>query len=158
YWEMAGYYVGALTLALMLVGLLRKKRELWALFVVSLVGILLAFGEKTPLHKFFFDHVPLFGTLRAPTRALVILVFAAPLVAAEGAQHMTAHFKVGRIRSLIFALIAVASLVGIYFARHPGLAAAEQAGQRAMIHLHLVFAGTFLVLALWKFRWAPFLL
>jgi hypothetical protein len=151
YWEMAGYYVGLPTLALLFVGLRKKKLELWALFAVGVLGVLLAFGEKTPLQKFFFDHVPLFGTLRCPPRALVMLIFAAPVLAAEGLQHLVDHFTVGKVRAVVFAALAVLSLGGlVLLARHHGLTAAEQAGQRAAIQVHIVFAAACAVLALWS--------
>ena len=81
---MAGWYAGALTVLLAPLGLLRRRPELWALGVVALLGILLAFGDGTPVHRFFFRYVPLYGALRCPTRALVMDLFALPILAAEG--------------------------------------------------------------------------
>jgi hypothetical protein len=150
YWEMAGYYVGVLALALMLVGLWRRKGELSALFSVALVAVLLAFGDKTPLLRFCFDHVPLFGTLRCPTRALVMLVFAAPLLGAEGLELMVARFRVGRVREIVFGVLAVVSLGGIFLLHHDKLTATEQAAQRNLIQLHIVVALAFALLALWQ--------
>ena len=84
HWEMAGWYAGALTVLLAPLGLARRRPELWALGGVALLGILLAFGDGTPVHRFFFHYVPLYGALRCPTRALVMDLFALPILAAEG--------------------------------------------------------------------------
>ena len=51
---MAGWYTGALTVLLAPLGLGRRRPELWALGAVALLGILLAFGDGTPVHRFFF--------------------------------------------------------------------------------------------------------
>ena len=70
----------------LLVGLLRRKAELWALFGWPRSGGAAgASATRRRCTSFFFDHVPLFGTLRCPTRALVMLLFAAPLVGRRGA-------------------------------------------------------------------------
>src|SRR5205823_6005973 len=70
HWEMAGWYAGALTVLLAPLGLARRRPELWALGAVALLGVLLAFGDHAPVHRFFFRYVPLYGALRCPTRAL----------------------------------------------------------------------------------------
>jgi hypothetical protein len=86
HWEMAGYYAGAWVVALAPVGLARARRrpELWALFAVSVAAVLLAFGDKGPLHGVFMRVMPLYSTLRCPTRALVMALVAWPILAAEG--------------------------------------------------------------------------
>src|SRR6185312_9862120 len=84
HWEMAGWYTGALTVLLAPLGLARRRPELWALGAVALLGILLAFGDHAPVHRFFFHYVPLYGALRCPTRALVMDLFALPILGAEG--------------------------------------------------------------------------
>ncbi len=88
HWEMAGYYSGALAVLLAPFALLRRRWELGLLFSVSLLGIALAFGDKLPLHGFFFRHVPLYAALRCPTRALVMGLLALPILAAEGLTFM----------------------------------------------------------------------
>jgi hypothetical protein len=106
YWEMAGYYAGLVPLGLMLVGLFRRKPEIWALFGSALVAVVLAFGEKTPLHKLFFRFVPLFGTLRCPTRALILVIFAASLLGAEGLQWLLER-PAARVRAIIGGAVAL---------------------------------------------------
>jgi hypothetical protein len=149
YWEMAGYYVGVLSMVLMFVGL--KKRQLWGLFGAAVLGVLLAFGDRTPVLEFFFRHVPLFATLRCPTRALVMLVFAAPVLGAEGLQHMCAHFKVGRVREIVLGALAAVVLGATVMAfYHDARTLTEHAGVRAMVQLHLVVGVSLLLLALFS--------
>lgn len=95
HWELAGYYQGALALLLALPGALlrspsqsgpRIAAERIALLLLSLLAVLLALGDAGPVHRFAFHHVPLYGALRCPARALCMLVIALPILGAHGAE------------------------------------------------------------------------
>ncbi|HEX4461386.1 MAG TPA: hypothetical protein VIA18_25570, partial [Polyangia bacterium] len=143
HWEMAGWYTGALTVALAPFGLLRRRRELWALFVVALVGIGLAFGDHGFLHPFFFRHVPLYGALRCPTRALVMDLFALPILAAEGAAWLSERPRLQRSPALTLAcvlLVGGLAAAGLLHRPHPKLPVADRASYAAFAHLAWVVA------------------
>lgn len=117
HWEMAGYYVGALAVLLAPFGVLRRRAELWGLLLVALLAVALAFGDASPVHRFFFYHVPLYGALRCPTRSLVMFLFAVPVLAAEGLTFILAASPVRRGVSwpriaLFVGLFAAAGLGG----------------------------------------------
>lgn len=142
HWEMAGWYTGALTVFLAPFGLLRRRRELWALAVVALVGIGLAFGDHGPLHPFFFRHVPLYGALRCPTRALVMDLFALPILAAEGAAWLSERVRLKRpTATTLAALLVAGGLVAAWSLHRPlKLPAPELATRLALSHLAWVVA------------------
>lgn len=117
HWELAGYYSGALTMLLAPFGLMRRERaERWTLFAAALLGIGLALGDAGPFHRWFFQHVPLYATLRAPTRALVMTLVAVPILAADGLAWLSARAAPSRHRVALagalmaFALVPVAWL------------------------------------------------
>lgn len=167
HWEMAGYYAGAWVVALAPVGLARARRrpELWALFAVSLVAVLLAFGDKGPLHGLFFRHVPLYAALRCPTRALVMALAVWPILAAEGltwllrldgeappspSSRRALAIRVGAV------VVAVAGALAIAWAvTHPKrpVLPSLMAARAALAHLGVVaVAGLALLVALGRAR------
>ncbi|HEX6839340.1 MAG TPA: YfhO family protein, partial [Polyangia bacterium] len=129
-----------LTVLLAPLGLARRRAEVWALGAVAVLGIQLAFGDGTPVHRFFFHYVPLYGALRCPTRALVMDLLALPILAAEGIAWLCDH---AGTRRAIGAAVAVAFVVaGIAFAvvlsRDGRLPPGIVASRHAFAHFALV--------------------
>ncbi|OGO47561.1 MAG: hypothetical protein A2Z30_06600 [Chloroflexi bacterium RBG_16_64_43] len=97
YWEDA-IYIGLLPLGLSLVALiawLRRRREAQAslprfpfgLLAICLpVALILALGNNTPLFPLLYRWVPTFDLFQAPTRIMLIFVFALALLAGAGAE------------------------------------------------------------------------
>jgi len=95
YWEDA-IYVGLLTLLLAIRGVVRWLRERHTaspavqavpFFAVSLIPVvILALGKNTPLFPFLYDHIPTFNMFQAPTRWMVLAVFALCVLGAVGAD------------------------------------------------------------------------
>lgn len=150
HWEMAGFYAGAWVVLLAPFGAaaagalrperLRRAPELWGLLGVSLLGILLSFGPKTPVHRFFFDHVPLYAALRCPTRALVMWLLAGPILAAEALALIVSEPVLRRrLRLLLLAgLVVAAGAAAFYVLRRGGYTPPVLASRRAFGHLALV--------------------
>lgn len=167
HWELAGYYQGALAFFLALPGALlrhhgRRHAERLALFLLSLLAIGIAVGDAGPVHPFLFRHLPLYGALRCPARALVIVVVAAPILAAYGADILLAELRrlparlAGRVGMLAGGGLAVLLVGGAYLlsVRYQQLAkAAPLARQLVLVarsHLVLVLGCGLAVLFL---RW-----
>jgi hypothetical protein len=156
HWEMAGYYAGALVVLLAPFGLARARGrgELWALFALGLVAIVLAFGDATPLHKLFFYAMPLYKSLRCPTRALVMLLLGFPILAAEGLTWLTAPERRRRLTTGIvvaFSVLLVAFAVR-WILLHPKVPVpnTETVARESLAHLTAVIGlgGATLALAL----------
>jgi len=86
----AGHYVGAGVLLLGLLGFVRNRRDRFAqaLMVIGLFGLFLSFGRNSFgfIYDFFYNYVPSFNKLRAPSQSLVLLEFALPILAGLGLQ------------------------------------------------------------------------
>ena len=54
--------------------------------LLSIVGLILAFGVHTPIFPFLFEHVPGFGLFQAPARLLVWWTFGVSILAGIGAE------------------------------------------------------------------------
>lgn len=95
YWEDA-IYVGLLTLILAVRGVARWFRErhtsppagqVVPFFALSLIPVvILALGKNTPIFPFLYDHVPTFNMFQAPTRWMILAVFAMCVLGAVGAD------------------------------------------------------------------------
>jgi hypothetical protein len=167
HWEMAGYYAGAWVVALAPVGLARARRrpELWALFAVSVVAVLLAFGDKGPLHGLFFRHLPLYAALRCPTRALVMALAVWPLLAAEGLTWLLKLLDENdppaiarralllRAGAVVIAVGAALALARVVTHPRPPTPPAQLAARAALAHLGVVaVAGLAILVALGRAR------
>lgn len=86
-WELCGYAIGVVgaLLALCSLGWRERRGERIALFVVTLLACDLARGGGGLMHPLIF-HLPVFGALRCPARALYVWTLAAPILAADGAD------------------------------------------------------------------------
>lgn len=82
-------FPGALVLVLAVIGivyaLLTRHRDALATAVLwTLLGIFGSLGLRFPLHSFFYEHVPLFGGIRAPARWAMVAYCGLALLAAFG--------------------------------------------------------------------------
>jgi hypothetical protein len=92
YWEDA-VYIGLLPLGLAAGAAVRGLRRKGApgfpygyLLVLLPLSLILALGTNTPVFPFLFEHVPTFDLFQAPTRIMIVFVFALCLLAAAGAE------------------------------------------------------------------------
>ena len=112
HWELAGYYPGALAVALAFLAPVIRKRELAALAALSLLAIGLALGDAGPIHPVLFRFVPGYRSLRCPARALFVLVVTVPVLAAEGIHRLRgARLSERALRGSLAALFAAGLLL-----------------------------------------------
>ncbi len=82
-----GLYLGVLPLVLALLGALTvRARPVYFHAALGILAVVLAFGGHTPLFRLVYDLVPGYGANRVPARILVLLAFAAAVLAGYGAD------------------------------------------------------------------------
>lgn len=94
----AAHYVGIAVLVLGIFGawMNRKNRFIQGMIVIGFFGLLLSFGGNFPiLFDIFFNLVPGFNKLRAPSQSLVLLEFVFPILAGFGIESLIALHKSG---------------------------------------------------------------
>ncbi|HEY2747771.1 MAG TPA: hypothetical protein VGL86_24280 [Polyangia bacterium] len=81
-WELCGYGIGVAggLLALASLRVRERRRERVALLFLTVVACVIARGWAQPILR----HLPLYGSLRCPARALYVWTLAAPILAADG--------------------------------------------------------------------------
>lgn len=98
YWEDHAYaglvplFLAVSTFWLLIKRVFQKRRParwrllsfLWALVFIA---FFLAFGKNTPVFPFLYRYVPTFSMFQAPTRYLLWVAFAIPILAAIGIEH-----------------------------------------------------------------------
>jgi len=83
-------YLGAGTLALALVGVLRPRgdRRVWFLTGAALLGTAFALGDATPVHRIAYELVPLVDRFRAPAMMMGPVSFFTALLAGYGVERI----------------------------------------------------------------------
>ena len=104
YWEVQGY-LGLLPMALLSLSPLRR-RALWLFAAVLVLSIWLSFGDNGWLdfHYRLFRFLPGYGGFRNPTRALMLAMFCAAVLAAEALGRLRDEPK---LRARLLAGLAV---------------------------------------------------
>jgi hypothetical protein len=160
HWEMAGYYAGALAVLLAPFGLLRRGRpERWGLLAAGVLGVGLAFGDHGPFHAWFFHYVPLYAGLRCPARALVMVLVAVPILAADGLAWLADRASSGgrrRIALVAAAALSAAAALGVWrLIRAPPAGGPDAQTALALSHLAVVIGTGGTALALLLGSWIP---
>jgi hypothetical protein len=118
-WELCGYAVGAVTALLAPLSFVSRERraERLAMVALILVAVLLAPGSNGPLHRFVYTHVPLYGQMRGPARALYLWTLAVPILGADGLDAAVAWVRTPRGRAVArhVALVGLAAELLITF-------------------------------------------
>ncbi len=116
-------YLGAVIVFLSILGfILVKGWQRWWLLSISIVGIVLAWGDHfKAVNYFLFDYLPLNNKFRAPTLALILPQLAAPILAALGLTALIENkepaaelFKKFKLTAYVGGALVVL-LAGIYF-------------------------------------------
>jgi hypothetical protein len=82
YWIMS-YYTGIITVTLAVLATWRRPRvQIWLPGVLSVICVVLAMGDATPLYPWLRTHVGIVGVVRFPVKFLILPVFVLPLMAA----------------------------------------------------------------------------
>lgn len=86
----APYYAGAVVVFLFAIGLLfADRRWIWWLVPVSLLGIMMSWGDNfSAFNYFLFDHLPGYNKFRSVTFALIIILIAMPLLGLLGLEEV----------------------------------------------------------------------
>ena len=159
-------YVGILPLVFagFAVGI-RQRSDTRMLAAIGIGGLLLALGGYTAVHSLLYQFVPLFGSLRAPARAIVIVDLAISLLAGLGLtllirpfdRRMRRYFiafraTVLRLNLFALALVPVGLVLFLVYRDNPALPRVT-----GMVEGWIMFAiwlsGAALILRLRGSRW-----
>ncbi|HEY0549592.1 MAG TPA: hypothetical protein VGF13_08320 [Verrucomicrobiae bacterium] len=82
---LSSVYLGGVAVTFALLALFRwPDLRVWALWIVAILCVALAFGEQTPIFKTLRQSIPLVGIGRYPVKFLFVLAFIVPLLAGCG--------------------------------------------------------------------------
>ncbi|HEV2694894.1 MAG TPA: YfhO family protein [Verrucomicrobiae bacterium] len=125
----SSYYLGLGALWLMLLAALCvRERRVWLLGGATVISLLCAFGENTPVYPLLRHLIPQLSFITYPVKYIMVAVFAAPLLAAFALANIEKFpKKIYPIGAILFAFI-----IGILFwTQH-----APQPGNDAPAALH----------------------
>lgn len=113
--SLSNVFVGTIPFGLGLFALSKLKQNRLFIILTLLISILLALGNNTPIHKFFFDYVPGFSFFRHPSLFTLYSTFLLTMLAAKGAALISANsFKLRKQYVLVGGLVLVAALLVAY--------------------------------------------
>ena len=105
-------YLGAIVIFLALLGLLlAENRDRWWILITSVLALFMAWGYHTMwFTEFCFKYIPLYNKFRAVSTALVLVQWAAPLLAGLGLWQL--YKRWGEKKALIRAIATATAIVG----------------------------------------------
>jgi hypothetical protein len=113
---LSSVYLGGIAVTFALLALFRwPDVRVWALWLVAILCVALAFGEQTPVFKTARELIPFFGIARYPVKFLFVLAFVVPLLAGCGfaavvksrLRHGVAALSVLTLAAMVFLAWAV---------------------------------------------------
>ncbi|MBX7125499.1 MAG: YfhO family protein [Cyclobacteriaceae bacterium] len=110
---LGAYYAGAIIVFLFVFGALVADRKwFWWLMPLGLLSLMLSWGDSFPTFNYFiFDHLPGYNKFRSVNFALVIILFAMPLLGFLGVEKYLNNAKEKVLRRSL--LIAAACTGGV---------------------------------------------
>jgi len=116
-------YMGIIVFGFALIGFFafRYKPFVQFLFVLSIFATILSFGKNLPiLYDVFYNYIPSFDKFRAPSMSLVLVHFAAPILAGYGISSILAWRRENNqlIKKWLYAIMIIAAsflLAGFIF-------------------------------------------
>jgi hypothetical protein len=138
-WEATGY-VGIPVMALAAAAPIRRRGVL-LLAVLAVLGVWLAPGDRAPLglHRVLYEFLPGYGSFRVPPRALLVTLFAAAALAAEGLEALRRDPRPALL-GRAFAVLTAAAALAVALPRLPGYPF-DPAATRATAWFALLVAG-----------------
>ena len=125
------YYAGLIALLGIILAVRKPTRLSWFYILLLVVGIWLAMGRYSALYRIVYDTVPVVRLMRAPGRAAVLFIFAAPALFGhtltnwleipreERKTLLDRFFKGLLILILIVGVTAIAATGAIFLSVHP---------------------------------------
>ena len=152
YWEVQGY-LGLLPMALLPLAPLRR-RGLWLFAAVLALSVWLSFGDNGwgNFHYWLFRFLPGYGGFRNPTRALMLAMFCASVLAAEALGRLRDDPRL-RWRALL-ALVALGACVAACAALPLGYSQQALRADALLAALLLAAGAAWAVFARADPRWA----
>jgi hypothetical protein len=115
-------YVGVIICLLALIGFVVVRHPMrWALLVVTILGIMMAWGRYLPgFNTFLFDHLPMYNKFRAPSMTMVVPEFTLPLMAVLSIQYIfysekSRDFLKDNFRKILYAVGGLLALLIIMY-------------------------------------------
>jgi hypothetical protein len=115
-------YVGIIIFLLALIGFVVVRHPMrWALLIITILGILMAWGKYLPgFNTFLFDHLPMYNKFRAPSMTMVIPEFTLPLMAVLSLQYIfyretSREFLKDNFRKILFTVGGLMALLIIMY-------------------------------------------
>ena len=111
YWT-SSYYLGLGTLWLAVLAVLCiRERRVWLLTVVAIMALFCALGENTPFYPLLRKVIPQLSFITYPVKFVMVVIFAAPLLAASALANLEKIQK----RLLPLGAILLVVILGILF-------------------------------------------
>lgn len=116
-------YLGLPALALAVMALRTRKRDVWFLWGIVILAMIYALGTHTPLYRGLVRTVPLLTWLRIPARAWFVVALGITSLSACGAQSLldAGLGRVGRLAAAGMAGTGLALAAGALVMRQPSL-------------------------------------
>ena len=115
-------YLGVIICLLAIIGFVLVKHPIkWGLLVITVMGIMMAWGKYAPgFNTFLFTHLPMYNKFRAPSMSMVIPEFTMPVMAVLALQYIFYRDKSRELlkqdfRKILYAVAGLFALLIIMY-------------------------------------------
>jgi hypothetical protein len=114
-------YLGAVVVALAILGLLARRRDraMLALATIAVLFLLVSLGGHTPFYHLWYEIVPYIKKVRAPGMAFFLVALPVAIWAGAGAEELLKRRVPARRVAIVFGALAVFGLLGAIGALQP---------------------------------------
>ncbi len=108
-------YIGLFPLFFCFIGLFSAYPLARFFTIIGTLFLLLSFGKYTPIHLYFFEHIPGFDKTRMAAQFLAFFFFAISMLSAFGMAQIESSLKGRMVRLLFGVFTSVAIIANIFF-------------------------------------------
>ena len=128
------YYAGAIIVFLFAVGIgFAEKRYVWWLIPICVLAVMMTWGSNFAAFNYFlFDHLPGYNKFRSVTFAIVMVIFAMPLLGLLGVENIMQDGLTKSTKKKLLIALGATGGICLFFLLFAGMLSFQREGEEQL--------------------------